>query len=204
LSAASWAQNVSVPAKLVGYPTMILYNGKILTMNDMSFSSNVGTIVQAIAVRDGKVFEIGTTADIRALAGPQTQQIDLKGRTVLPGFSMTHEHPVDWMWTEPRAFLHAFPGDNDIISRYLPNLPSDQQIAQFEPTLREAVAKAKPGQWIRIIPNWGPEYERAHEFSGPRAGRWNQAITKEYIDSLAPNNPVCVSGGFTSACLMNN
>src|SRR5258705_13188287 len=91
------AQNVTAPAKLVDYPTMILYNGKIVTMNDTSFTSNVGTIVQAMAIRDGKIFDLGTTAEIKGLGGPKTQMIDLKGREVLPSFIMTHEHPVDWM-----------------------------------------------------------------------------------------------------------
>ena len=199
-----WTQNISAPAELVNYPNMVLYNGKIVTMNDTTFASNVGTIAQAMAVRDGKVFKIGNNADIRALVGPQTQQIDLKGRMIVPSFIMTHEHPVDWMWTEPRAYRHVFPNDDVILSRYLPNLPAKEQWAMFEPTMKELVAKAKPGQWIRVIPNWGPDYERAEEFSGPRStGIWNNSITKEYLDTLAPNNPVCVSGGFTSACMSN-
>ena len=203
-TAAAWAQNVNAPAKLVSYPTMIVYNGKIVTMNDTTFTSNVGTIAQAMAVRDGKVFEIGNNADIRALAGPQTQQIDLKGRTVLPSFIMTHEHPVDWMWTEPRAYRHVFPNDDEILSRYLPNVSAKEQFGMFDATMKELVAKAKPGQWIRVIPNWGPDYEHAEEFSGPRSsGIWNNSITKAYLDQLAPNNPVCISNGFTSACMMN-
>ena len=204
-AASGWAQNVTAPAELVSYPQMVLYNGKIVTMNDTSFTSNVGTIAQAMAVRDGKVYKIGNNADIRALAGPQTQQIDLKGRTVLPIFIMTHEHPVDWMWTEPRAFRHVFPNDNEILSRYLPNVSAKEQFGMFDATMKELVAKAKPGQWIRVIPNWGPDYEHAEEFSGPRSsGIWNNSITKEYLDSLAPNNPVCISGGFTSACWGNS
>ncbi|MBI3894957.1 MAG: hypothetical protein HY313_03410, partial [Acidobacteria bacterium] len=164
-AASGWAQNVSAPAELVSYPQMILYNGKILTMNDTTFTSNVGTIAQAMAVRDGKVLKLGNNADIRALAGSQTKQIDLKGRTVVPSFIMTHEHPVDWMWTEPRAFLHVFPNDNEILARWLPNISAKEQFAKFEPTMKELVAKAKPGQWIRVVPNWGPDYERAEEFS---------------------------------------
>ena len=198
------AQDVTVPARLVDYPEMILYNGKIVTMDDTSFTSNVGTIAEAMAVRDGEVFEIGSTADIRALAGLQTRQIDLDGRTVLPSFIMTHEHPVDWMWTEPRAFRHVFPNDEEILARWLPDLPVREQFAMFEPTMRELVSMAEPGQWIRIIPNWGPDYERAREFRGPRSTMiWDNSITKEYLDVLAPDNPVCISNGFTSACQMN-
>lgn len=203
-TASVWAQNVNAPAKLVSYPQMILYNGKIVSMDDTSFTSNVGTIAQAMAIRDGKVFEMGNNAEIRSLAGPQTRQIDLRGRTVLPSFIMTHEHPVDWMWTEPRAFRHVFPNDNEILARWLPDRPAKEQFGLFETTMRELVSKAKPGQWIRVIPNWGPDYERAAEFRGPMSSRiWDISITKEYLDILAPNNPVCISNGFTSACQMN-
>ena len=190
-------------AAVLGYPQTIFYNGKIVTMNDTTFTSNVGTIAQAMAIRDDRILARGTNAEIRALAGPQTKQIDLKGRTVLPSFIMTHEHPTDWMWTEPLAFRHILPNDDVIVSRYLPNLPAKEQLALFEPTMKEAVAKAKPGQWIRITPNWGPDYEWAEQFSGPRGGVWNESMAKEYLDLLAPNNPVCVSNGFTAACMVN-
>ena len=197
-----WAQQGDIAAKL-GYPQMVVYNGKIVTMNDTSFTSNVGTIVQAMAIRDGKILARGNNAEVRALAGPQTKQIDLKGRTVLPSFIMTHEHPTDWMWTEPLGFRHVLPNDDVIISRWLPSLPAKEQLALFEPTMRAAVAKAKPGQWIRITPNWGPDYEWAEQFSGPRGGVWNESMAKEYLDILAPNNPVCISNGFTAACMVN-
>ncbi len=39
-----------------------------------------------MAIRDKKVLAVGSNSDIRALAGPDTKIIDLKGRTVVPGF----------------------------------------------------------------------------------------------------------------------
>ncbi|MBI3894583.1 MAG: amidohydrolase family protein [Acidobacteria bacterium] len=202
---AGWSQAATPPAEVLNYPQMVVYNGKILTMDDTTFASNVGTIVQAMAVRDGRVIKVGNNADVRALAGPQTRQIDLKGRMVVPGFSMTHEHPVDWMWTEPLAFRHVFPNDNEIVSRWMPNKSAKEQLALFEPTMKEALSKAKPGQWIRIIPNWGPDYEWAEQFSGRGAccRVFDDSIKKEYLDTLAPNNPVCLSDGFTSGCQAN-
>ena len=202
---AGRSQTVTAPLELVKYPEMVIYNGKILTMDDVSFTSNVGTVVQAIAVRDGKVFKIGNNAEIQALAGPQTQKVDLKGRTVVPGFSMTHEHPVDWMWTEPLAYRHVFPNDDVMISRFMPSKPAKEQFALFEPAMKAAVAKAKPGQWIRMIPNWGPDYEWADQFEGRGecCTVWEDLIKKEYLDTLAPNNPVCISDGFTSSCQLN-
>jgi len=45
---------------------MILYNGKIETMDDASFESRVGTIVQAMAIRDGKILATGTNEEIQS------------------------------------------------------------------------------------------------------------------------------------------
>ena len=186
-----WAQQADVATRL-GYPQMIVYNGKIVTMNDATFEPRVGTIVQAMSIRDGKILEMGTDAEVRALAGPQTRQIDLGGRTVLPSFIMTHEHPTDWAFIEPRGFRHVLPNDDEIISRWMPNLPPREQLALFDSMLTEAVQKAKPGQWIRIIFNWGPDYEWATDMEA----LFPRSITKEYLDQLAPNNPVTVKDGF--------
>jgi hypothetical protein len=67
-----WAQNADIGARLGAYPQTVIYNGKIVTMDDASFTSNVGTIAQAMAVRDGKILAVGSNAAVRALAGPQT------------------------------------------------------------------------------------------------------------------------------------
>src|SRR5574340_964203 len=68
------------PPALVWYPDLVLYNGKVLTV-DKQF-----TIAEALAVRDGRVFATGTTADIKRLMGPQTRAVDLAGKSVVPGF----------------------------------------------------------------------------------------------------------------------
>ncbi|MBI3896604.1 MAG: amidohydrolase family protein [Acidobacteria bacterium] len=194
-AALGWTQQTSVASKL-GYPQTIIYNGKIVTMDDESFASQVGTIMQAMAIRDGKILATGSSAEMRALAGPQTKQIDLKGRTVLPSFIMTHEHPTDWAFQEPRALSHVFPNDNGlVIHRWLPSLPPNEQMAKFEPTFKEALAKAKPGQWILISFNFGPDYEWATEM----IQLFRRSITKEYLDQLAPNNPVKIKNGFITS-----
>ncbi|MBI3896367.1 MAG: amidohydrolase family protein [Acidobacteria bacterium] len=190
----AWAQSPDVAAKL-GYPQMVVYNGKIVTMDNESFTSQVGTIVQAMAIRDGKILATGNNAEIRALAGPQTRQLDLKGRAVMPSFILTHEHPTDWVFIEPQAFRHVLPNDDVIVSRWMPNLPPKEQMARFEGVVKEAAAKAKPEQWLRVVFNWGPDYEWATEMQ-PLFGK---SITKEWLDELAPNNPVTVKDGFISS-----
>jgi predicted amidohydrolase YtcJ len=48
---------------------------------------------QAVAIdKDGKILAVGTDADIKKLAGKDTEKIDLAGKIVLPGFWDTHIH----------------------------------------------------------------------------------------------------------------
>ncbi|MBA4062655.1 MAG: amidohydrolase [Isosphaera sp.] len=47
---------------------------------------------QAIAVWRGRVLAVGTDAEVKALAGPTTNVVDLGGRRVVPGFYDSHVH----------------------------------------------------------------------------------------------------------------
>ena len=67
-------------------PDTVLVNGKIVVYD--------GAPAQALAVRDGKIAAIGSTAEIRALAGASTRVIDLGGRTVIPGLIDSHIHAI--------------------------------------------------------------------------------------------------------------
>jgi hypothetical protein len=51
-----------------------------------------GTVAEAVAVRGGAIMQVGTTAAIRALAGPATRVLDAAGGTVAPGFNDSHLH----------------------------------------------------------------------------------------------------------------
>src|SRR5579864_3134410 len=64
----------------------ILINGHVITV-DAGFS-----IVQAIAIKDGRFSAVGPTAEIARLAGPATRTIDLHGQTVIPGLADGHLH----------------------------------------------------------------------------------------------------------------
>ena len=70
---------------VLGYPDMIVHNARIITMDDASFSSSPGTISEAMAIRDDTILAVGSSKQMRSLAGPDTHPVDLNGRTVLPG-----------------------------------------------------------------------------------------------------------------------
>lgn len=171
----------------LGHPQLVVFNGKIVTMDDASFSSSPGTIVQAMAIRDDEILALGGNGEIRALAGPETRQVDLGGRTVLPGFILTHGHPTDRVWEAGGYSLrHVLPeGNEHMVIRFLQGT-GEEQIASWEAVLREAVAAAKPGQWILLGSDWGGNYEHM-----PRllVDFWNH-ISVEKLDEIAPDNPV--------------
>src|SRR5690348_8579199 len=67
-------------------PDLVLYNGKIVTV-DAAFS-----IVQAVAIRGDRIVAAGANDAVRRTAGAATRQIDLQGRTVIPGLIDDHLH----------------------------------------------------------------------------------------------------------------
>lgn len=68
--------------------SLVLLNGKIVTVDPMN------TIAQAIAAKDERILRVGSDADVESFIGKDTKVIDLKGKTVLPGFVDSHEHCI--------------------------------------------------------------------------------------------------------------
>lgn len=64
----------------------IWLGGPILTMNDDAMRA------EALAEKDGEIISVGDADDVTALQGPETEIIDLAGRTMIPGFVDAHGH----------------------------------------------------------------------------------------------------------------
>jgi predicted amidohydrolase YtcJ len=180
-------QDTGTVAARLGHADVVLYNGTIVTVDDPSFNASAGTVHQALAIRGTRILATGTTRDMRALAGPRTRQIDLKGRTVLPSLILTHEHPTDWIWMDPEALKRAIPAENDYLRVRFLQGTAEQQIAGWQQALREEVSRAKPGQWILLSTYYGSNYEH---MPGLTRSRWYGDITREQLDAIAPDNPV--------------
>ena len=183
LDALKGAVSGNVPPELLSYPDTIVHNGKIATMDDQTRSSNPGTIVQALAIREGKILATGSNQQILALKGSQTKIIDLKGRTVVPGIIDTHSHLFDYALdaqekTAVRTRIRAQTGETweSIKKKTLD-------------TVKEMVGKKKPGEWVALdlpreaIGNDGKPLDAV------QAGR-KGLIHKAELDNIAPNNPV--------------
>ncbi|MGB8692318.1 MAG: amidohydrolase [Steroidobacteraceae bacterium] len=70
-------------------PDAILHNGRILTMGTRERE------VEALALAGSRVFAIGTSAEMLALAGSGARRINLGGKRVTPGFNDAHSHPCE-------------------------------------------------------------------------------------------------------------
>ena len=104
---------------------MILINGNITTMNEAMPTA------EAIAIKDGRILEIGTTTDIEVLVDETTKIIDLKGNFAMPGFIEGHGH---------------FSGLGKLLMNlnFLKSKNWDEIVAM----VAEKVKTAKPGEWI--------------------------------------------------------
>jgi hypothetical protein len=74
---------------VTGAPDLIIIDGAIRTMDP------VRPHAEALAIRAGRIVALGTSPDIRALAGPGTRAVSAGGRLVLPGFQDAHIHLMD-------------------------------------------------------------------------------------------------------------
>jgi len=142
LAALALVSSASV-ASAQGVDT-VLFNGKVLTV-DADFS-----VREALAIADGKVFATGTTEAIKKLADGRTRQIDLGGRTVIPGLTDGHIHGV-------RAALTFGTEINWI------GVPSLKEALE---KIRQAAAAQPAGSWIVVAGGWTEE-----QFSEKRGRR---------------------------------
>ena len=69
-------------------PDTIYYNGNIVTM----WADR--PVVEAVAILGDRFLAVGSTADVRRLATSTTREIDIGGKTVLPGLQDSHTHPI--------------------------------------------------------------------------------------------------------------
>jgi predicted amidohydrolase YtcJ len=73
----------------------IFLNGIVITVDSRD------RVCEAVAVCGNRILAIGTSEEMKALAEADTQKIDLKGRSLVPGFIDAHCHagsygPVKW------------------------------------------------------------------------------------------------------------
>ena len=149
-------------------PDLVLLNGKIFT------SDAAHPYVQALAIRGERITATGDSAKIRALVGPHTKEIDLGGRTVIPGINDAHNH------------LGIAPPNQIVLELASP----DPAWPEMKAAIAAAVLKAPKGTFINGTIAW-------------KIFR-DLAVDRNALDLIAPHNPVILQTLTNHAWIMNS
>jgi predicted amidohydrolase YtcJ len=135
----------------------VFINGQVITV-DQQF-----TVAEALAVSGNKIEAVGSNEEILALKGEDTEIIDLKGRSLLPGFIDAHAH------------LELY-GTNCLGV----NCKEVASIEEIKEMLRQSVSNTPEGKWVR---GWG--YNQNHLLEGRHLTRWD-------LDEVSTEHPIIV------------
>ncbi len=141
-------------------PDLIIHNAKVVTVD------NKFTIVQAMAIKDGKILQTGSNEEVLKSKVASTTLKDMQGKTVLPGLIDSHVHPAN-------AAMHEF--DHPI--------PAFQNIQDVLDYIKARAKILPKGEWIVLSQVF---ITRLKEQRYP---------TKAEMDAAAPENPVFYGTG---------
>lgn len=134
---------------------IVFQNGNVYTANDKAPRA------EAIAVKADRIVFVGTNAAAQKYVGPRTRVVDLKGNTVLPGFTDSHQHLSGVGQREMTLNLEGTTSLEDLLAK-----------------VKARVDQAKPGEWVTgrgwIETHWQPPVFPT---------RWD-------LDKVSPDNPV--------------
>jgi predicted amidohydrolase YtcJ len=139
---------------------LVLHHGRIVTV-DRQFS-----IHEAMAIKGGRILQVGSSTDVLKLKGVQTELLDLGGKMVLPGLIDSHTHPGSAAMTE---FDHV-----------IPEMESIPDVLNY---IKARAAVLTDGEWIEV---------RQVFITRLREQRYP---TRAELDRAAPNHPVVFSTG---------
>jgi hypothetical protein len=140
---------------------LIISGGKIYTMNEAKPE------VEAVAVRGDKIIFTGNAKEADAFKGENTKFIDLKGKTMTPGLIEGHGHLFGVGYNLLQLDLMGIQNFDELVAK-----------------VKEAAAKAKPGDWI-LGRGWHQD-----KWDIKPAKMINGFPTHELLSKVSPNNPV--------------
>ncbi|MCJ7684011.1 MAG: amidohydrolase family protein [Desulfobacteraceae bacterium] len=135
---------------------LVLTNGKIITVDPSD------SIAEAVAVKDGKILDVGDAKKISMYIGNNTQIVDLNGKTVTPGLIDAHAHLPFFGLRENGWLLN------------LQGIRSKEEILE---TLAQKTRKTPKGEWVSA---WGVESMSM------------SYLNKEDLDRVSRSHPMLV------------
>ena len=160
------ATAMAAPASAEQSAERIWHGGTVITMNDVAMRA------KAVAERGGRILAVGTEAEVMGLKGPDTQVIDLEGRTLLPGFVDPHGHVMAGGIQALSANLLA-PPDGEVTD-----------IASLQQTLREWIAANEATtRKVNLIVGFGYDNSTLAEQRHP---------TRHELDAVSKDVPILI------------
>jgi hypothetical protein len=147
---------------------LVFINGNILTMNA------VQPHAEAVSIKGNKILKVGSKADVTPSFDAATKIIDLKGKTVVPGFTDTHAHVSDF-GRLARIDLNGL-----------------KSIAEIKNRVKDDLYQATPGKWIL-----GMGWDQA-------ALEEKRYPNRRDLDEVSPKNPIVLYHKFECACILNS
>lgn len=139
----------------------IISGGKIYTMNPTQPE------VEAVAVRGTRIIFAGSEKAAMEFKGDNTQLINLEGKTMTPGLIEGHGHIMGLGYNELNL-----------------NLADVKSYEELVEKVKEAVAKAQPGQWI-VGRGWHQD-----KWTTKPSRMYKGFQTHHQLSEISPNNPV--------------
>ncbi|MNR92785.1 N-substituted formamide deformylase precursor [compost metagenome] len=146
---------------------LIVINAKIFTGNRAQPEAS------ALAVRDGRIYSVGSDAEIRGLTNSQTRVIDAGSRRLIPGIIDAHTH-----------VLNDFAYNSNVRWDGVPTLREALSL------LTEQAGRTPEGQWVKVIGGWSPYQFEENRF--PTLAELNAAV---------PDRPMIVQYAYNRAYL---
>lgn len=158
-----------------GWATLVLRGGKIVTVD-----AELGE-AEAVAVRGHEIVAVGTSAEISAWAGPETELVELNGRTVTPGFIEGHAHYLMLGWTLQNLDFSTVETWDEIVGM-----------------VANAAEQAPEGAWISGFGWHQDKWLRVPETAVEGVPR------NDDLNEVAPNHPVFLSHASGHAAIAND
>lgn len=152
----------------------VYLNGTIYTVDDSNPK------VEAIAVKDGLILALGNSSDMDQYIGQSTQVVDLLGMTMTPGLIESHAHLMGIGYNKLELDLMYVKTYDELVEK-----------------VAEAVAKAKPGDWIT-----GRGWHQDKWIEKPEK-LVNGFQTNDQLNEVSPDNPVYLSHASGHASFVN-
>lgn len=157
-----------------GRADLVFRGGNIYTVNDEQ------PVVEAVAVRDGRIIFAGSGEEASEFIAERTRVVDLEGRTMTPGFIEGHGHIMGVGYNALGLNLMA-------VTSY----------AELVEQVKQAVARAEPGEWI-LGRGW---HQDKWDTLPEKMVKGFQ--THHLLSAVSPDNPVFLSHASGHAALAN-